>query len=99
MSDVSDTREAHAHSIAGKMDGVVKKAGSAIAGTKRPESPPPVPNNADSPLVATSKRPDKHSMDYMVRSGIAGGIAGCAVCFSHSIGLGISVKTRATDFY
>ncbi|KAK6828523.1 coenzyme A transporter [Apiospora arundinis] len=78
MSDVSDTREAHAHSIAGKMDGVVKKAGSAIAGTKRPESPPPVPNNTDSPLVATSKRPDKHSMDYMVRSGIAGGIAGCA---------------------
>ncbi|KAK8091125.1 hypothetical protein PG994_000630 [Apiospora phragmitis] len=78
MSEASGTRETHADSIVGKMDGVVKKAGSAISGNKRPESPPPLPDDTDSPVAAKAKRPDKHSMDYMVRSGIAGGIAGCA---------------------
>ncbi|KAK8079571.1 Mitochondrial carrier protein LEU5 [Apiospora hydei] len=72
MSEASGTREPHADSIVSKMDGVVKKAGSAISGNKRLE------DNTDSMVAAKSKRPDKHSMDYMVRSGIAGGIAGCA---------------------
>ncbi|KAK8029113.1 hypothetical protein PG991_006169 [Apiospora marii] len=76
MSEVSGTREPHANSIVGKMDGVVKKASGAISGNKRPEAPSSLPDNADSPVA---QRPDKHSMDYMVRSGIAGGIAGCAV--------------------
>ncbi|KAK7957097.1 uncharacterized protein PG986_006319 [Apiospora aurea] len=72
MSEASGTREPHADSIVSKMDDVVKKAGSAISGNKRLE------DNTDSMVAAKSKRPDKHSMDYMVRSGIAGGIAGCA---------------------
>ncbi|KAK8051076.1 hypothetical protein PG993_002461 [Apiospora rasikravindrae] len=72
MSEASGTREAHADTIVGKMNGVVKKAGSAISGNRRPE------DDTDSLVAAKSKRPDKHSMDYMVRSGIAGGIAGCA---------------------
>lgn len=76
MPEVSGTREPHANSIVGKMDGAIKKAGGAISGNKRPEAPSSVPDNADSPAA---QRPDKHSMDYMVRSGIAGGIAGCAV--------------------
>lgn len=81
MSEVPGTREPNANSIVGKMDGVVKKAGGAISGNKRPESPSSLPDNADSPVA---KRPDKHSMGYMVRSGIAGGIAGCAVCSPRS---------------
>lgn len=31
---------------------------------------------------ATSLRSDKQSLHYIVRSGMAGGIAGCVVCFS-----------------
>lgn len=79
MSGVSDIRETNADSIVSKMDEVVKKAGSAISGTKRSETVPPTPDDTNSPVLSKSKRPDKHSMDYMVRSGIAGGIAGCAV--------------------
>ncbi|KAK8128550.1 hypothetical protein PG984_009658 [Apiospora sp. TS-2023a] len=75
MSEVSGTREPNANSIVGKMDEVVKKASGAISGNKRPEASSSLPDSADSPVT---KRPDKHSMDYMVRSGIAGGIAGCA---------------------
>ncbi|KAK8118523.1 mitochondrial carrier protein LEU5, partial [Apiospora kogelbergensis] len=78
MSGVSDIRETNADSIVSKMDEVVKKAGSAISGTKRSETVPPTPDDTNSPVLSKSKRPDKHSMDYMVRSGIAGGIAGCA---------------------
>ncbi|CAJ2513606.1 Uu.00g017250.m01.CDS01 [Anthostomella pinea] len=32
----------------------------------------------DVPVTGERKQPDKHSMDYIIRSGIAGGLAGCA---------------------
>ena len=30
-----------------------------------------------------SKKVDKRSLDYILRSGLAGGMAGCAVCVPH----------------
>ncbi|KAH8680918.1 mitochondrial carrier protein LEU5 [Xylariales sp. PMI_506] len=62
------------------MDGVVRKAGSVVGagGGRKVET---VRDTADEPLITTNtkrKRPDKHSMDYMTRSAIAGGLAGCA---------------------
>jgi hypothetical protein len=79
MSDLTISRDGHADSFADKMDGVVKKAGS-VVGLRKSDATSPVPDNVvDAPVVDKRKRPDKHSMDYMVRSGIAGGLAGCAV--------------------
>ncbi|KAI1850066.1 hypothetical protein JX265_003440 [Neoarthrinium moseri] len=79
MPDIPTTREGHAGTIVGTMDGVVKKAGGIVAGGRKPETSPPTPDHVDAPPAAGKrKRPDKHSMDYMMRSGIAGGLAGCA---------------------
>ncbi|KAI0014380.1 mitochondrial carrier protein LEU5 [Xylariaceae sp. FL0662B] len=80
MSDFSPQREGNADAIFGKMDGVVRKAGSAVASsTDRTK----YPNSADAamdapPIAGQGSQPRKHSMDYILRSGIAGGIAGCA---------------------
>ncbi|KAK9422692.1 putative Mitochondrial carrier domain-containing protein [Seiridium unicorne] len=83
MSDVPIPREGHADTIVGKMDGALKKAGSVITGgssSRKPDTPPQIPDDVDAPVTPLPKkeRPDKHSMDYMIRSGIAGGLAGCA---------------------
>ncbi|ETS82721.1 hypothetical protein PFICI_04597 [Pestalotiopsis fici W106-1] len=82
MSDIPIPREGHADSIVGKMDGALRKAGGVMTGggtTRAPDTPPQIPDDVDAPVKSrTKKRPDKHSMDYMIRSGIAGGLAGCA---------------------
>lgn len=39
-----------------------------------------------------SKKMDKQSWDYIIRSGIAGGVAGCAVCEAHRLALNSSYK-------
>lgn len=74
------------------MDGVVRKASTAVAGVSgsTDKTPRHVATNIDGPPIAagteasastsgTGKKVDKHSFDYMMRSSIAGGLAGCAV--------------------
>lgn len=90
VSNMPIAREGHADTIAGKMDGIVKKAGSVVAGgghSRKPDTPPQIPDDIDAPVAHNTKRkPDKHSMDYMIRSGVAGGLAGCAVsCITGSM--------------
>jgi solute carrier family 25 protein 16 len=79
MSEISTPREGHADSVASKMDSIVKKAGSVVGGSKKVEQVPAAPDGVDTPATAKRKPPAKHSLDYMMRSGIAGGLAGCAV--------------------
>lgn len=81
MSDTPIPREGHADSIVGKMDGALRKAGGVMTaggGNRAPDTPPQIPDDVDAPVKPRKKRPDKHSMDYMIRSGVAGGLAGCA---------------------
>lgn len=79
MSEISTPREGHADSVGSKMDSIVKKAGSVVGGSKKTEQAPTASDHVDAPVTAKRKQPDKHSLDYMIRSGIAGGLAGCAV--------------------
>lgn len=89
MSNIPLTREGHADTLVDKMDGIVKKAGNVVTGgSTRAETPPRIPDDVDAPVTAApskKKKPDKHSMDYMIRSGIAGGLAGCAVSARMSV--------------
>ncbi|KAI2469415.1 mitochondrial carrier protein LEU5 [Annulohypoxylon bovei var. microspora] len=80
MSELPSEREGHASAILGTMDGVVRKAGNVVAGTGATahSAGPDSINDDGSPVAAKGKQPDKHSMDYVIRSGIAGGLAGCA---------------------
>ncbi|KAH8205518.1 hypothetical protein TruAng_000224 [Truncatella angustata] len=81
--DIPLSREGHADALVGTMDGIVKKAGSVViggSGSTRPERLPQTPDDVDASATtapAKRKKPDKHSMDYMIRSGVAGGLAGC----------------------
>lgn len=81
MSELPSQREGHASAILDKMDGVVRKASNVVAskGATVHDASPTSVNNDASPVAAKGKQPDKHSMDYVIRSGIAGGLAGCAV--------------------
>ncbi|KAI0597869.1 mitochondrial carrier domain-containing protein [Biscogniauxia sp. FL1348] len=61
------------------MDGVIRKAGSAVASAaERSPSAEPAIDDRRSITTGKEKQPNKHSMDYILRSGIAGGLAGCA---------------------
>ncbi|KAI1503914.1 mitochondrial carrier protein LEU5 [Biscogniauxia marginata] len=75
--DLSSSREGNADIIVGKMDGVIRKAGSAVSSAAE-RSPRPDAAIEDRSITEKGKQPDKHSMNYIVRSGIAGGLAGCA---------------------
>ncbi|KAI1450263.1 mitochondrial carrier protein LEU5 [Annulohypoxylon stygium] len=79
MSELPSQREGHASAILDKMDGVVRKASNVVAskGATVHDASPASVNNDASPVAAKGKQPDKHSMDYVIRSGIAGGLAGC----------------------
>jgi solute carrier family 25 protein 16 len=35
----------------------------------------------DNGVVPKARKPNKQSLDYVWRTGVAGGMAGCAVCF------------------
>ena len=70
------------------MDGAVRKAGEVVAGATRDRA---AQKEADQPVAAPAPesapehhvhkpQPHKHSLDYVTRSFIAGGVAGCAVC-------------------
>ncbi|KAI1634906.1 mitochondrial carrier domain-containing protein [Biscogniauxia mediterranea] len=60
------------------MDGVIRKAGSAVASAaeRSPSAEPAIDDRRS--ITGKEKQPNKHSMDYILRSGIAGGLAGCA---------------------
>lgn len=76
------TPESHTESLAVKMKGAGKKAGSVLSESQKSENAPSAlddSHDTNTPVAAKSKSPNKHSMDYVIRSGIAGGIAGCVV--------------------
>jgi len=80
----------NASALVEHMDGVVRKASTAVAGVSSTDrTPHHVATNVDGPPIAagtetsagtsgSGKKVDKHSFDYMMRSSIAGGLAGCA---------------------
>ena len=83
----SAARERSTDSIVGRMDGAVRKAGEVVAGAtrdraaqKETDQPVAAPASEDAPEGHVHKpQPHKHSLDYVTRSFIAGGVAGCAV--------------------
>ncbi|KAI1115261.1 mitochondrial carrier domain-containing protein [Nemania sp. NC0429] len=94
-AEIPTRREGNADTLVGKMDGVLRRAGTVItAATDKDSSPPPVAEDRSaSKTVAAAAgggqdmdvrkekskvKPNKHSMDYMMRSFVAGGLAGCA---------------------
>ncbi|KAI0478913.1 mitochondrial carrier protein LEU5 [Xylariaceae sp. FL0804] len=83
ISTISPRRDAHVDSSAvGDMDGATQESGDVVAApapADRPDRRSPS-RKADDGAVAGGRatRPQTHSMDYIVRSGIAGGLAGCA---------------------
>lgn len=83
IADMSTPREGTADAIVGKVDGVIRRAGTVIAAAKD-KNPSPTPAVADDRAAAEATagqgktKPNKHSIDYMARSFVAGGIAGCA---------------------
>ncbi|KAI0858362.1 mitochondrial carrier domain-containing protein [Xylaria cubensis] len=68
--------------IVGKVDGVLRRTGTAITGATdhKDSSIMPVAEGGRVVEAATGhgKKPNKHSADYMMRSFVAGGVAGCA---------------------
>lgn len=82
MSEFPSHGEGHVNIVVGKMDGVVRKAGNVVAGATGNSTDADSVDDEPPPVAMKGKQPDKHSMDYMLRSGIAGGLAGCAVCIT-----------------
>ncbi|KAI1267159.1 mitochondrial carrier domain-containing protein [Xylariaceae sp. FL1019] len=77
VSAIPPAQGRNSDSLVGKMDGALRKAGHAVTtgadrniGTSASVDASAAPENR--------KKPSKHSMDYIVRSFIAGGFAGCA---------------------
>ncbi|TRX98120.1 hypothetical protein FHL15_000765 [Xylaria flabelliformis] len=62
--------------LVGKVDGVIRRTSTAITGAtdQKDSSIRPVAEAA----AGHGKKPNKHSADYMMRSFVAGGVAGCA---------------------
>lgn len=94
-AEIPTRREGNADTLVGKMDGVIRRAGTVItAATDKESNPPPAAEDRAGPKAAAAAagqemdmrrekkkiKPNKHSMDYMMRSFVAGGLAGCAVC-------------------
>ncbi|RYO81989.1 hypothetical protein DL766_007253 [Monosporascus sp. MC13-8B] len=75
------TRREGTDTFAGRMDGVVRRAGAARDRAVKKTDPGAV-MEPDQSLAAPEgigkKELDKHSLGYAMRSGIAGGLAGCA---------------------
>lgn len=78
------------NSLVGKVDGAIRRASTVIKDSTTSSSSSS-PTAATQPVAAEEravteaaagqgkKKPNKHSMDYIVRSFVAGGLAGCAV--------------------
>ncbi|KAI1154733.1 mitochondrial carrier domain-containing protein [Nemania diffusa] len=84
IAETTNQRDGSADTLVGKMDGVIRRASSVITAAtdaNKEPSPQPVASDRAVPEAAAGqekKKPNKHSMDYMTRSFIAGGLAGCA---------------------
>ncbi|KAI2782032.1 mitochondrial carrier [Daldinia loculata] len=76
-SEFTSQGEENANTIVSKMDGVARKASNAVTGATA-RSPSTDSVDGKPPITMKGKRPDKHSMDYVLRSFVAGGLAGCA---------------------
>ncbi|KAI1187199.1 mitochondrial carrier domain-containing protein [Nemania serpens] len=85
-AEIPTRREGNADTLVGKVDGVFRRAGTVITvAADKESSPPPVAEDRGVPRAAAAgqeknnkTKPNKHSMDYMMRSFVAGGLAGCA---------------------
>ncbi|KAI8956387.1 mitochondrial carrier domain-containing protein [Xylaria longipes] len=69
--------------LAGRMDGVLRRTSKAITGATDDRDASTVPVAEDRAVAEAAagqgrKKPNKHSIDYMMRSFVAGGLAGCA---------------------
>ncbi|KAF2971091.1 hypothetical protein GQX73_g2423 [Xylaria multiplex] len=77
-------REGNADILVGKMDGALRRASTVITSAASDKASSPSAAAADDSKVAEAaagqgtKKPNKHGMDYMMRSFVAGGLAGCA---------------------
>ncbi len=85
MSEFPSQREENTSAIAGKMDNIVRKASNVVTHATNPNTNPNAIGDS-TPVAAKGKQPDKHSIDYVMRSGIAGGLAGCVVCIPSHLG-------------
>jgi solute carrier family 25 protein 16 len=74
-------REGNADILVGKMNGVIRRATNVVTGaTDGSSGPSPATEDHVAEVAEQGKnKPNKHSMDYIVRSFVAGGLAGCAV--------------------
>ena len=87
----STARERNPESIVERMDGVVRKAGEVVTGAAtrdravhQPDQPVAKPeledqHDHDDHHHVHKPQPHRHSLDYVLRSFVAGGVAGCAV--------------------
>ncbi|KAK5633210.1 hypothetical protein RRF57_008924 [Xylaria bambusicola] len=76
-------------SLIGKVDGAIRRASTAIStatdkdsssksSSTTAESATEEPTMTEAAAGQSKKKPNKHSMDYIMRSFVAGGVAGCA---------------------
>ncbi|KAJ8118225.1 hypothetical protein ONZ43_g4040 [Nemania bipapillata] len=88
IAETTTQRDGSVDTFTGKMDGVIRRANTVITAatdSEKESSPQSVTVSSDRTVAEASageekkKKPNKHSMDYMTRSFIAGGLAGCAV--------------------
>ncbi|KAI0443144.1 mitochondrial carrier domain-containing protein [Xylaria telfairii] len=80
IAELSTQRQGNGGSgdaLVGRIDGVLRRTGAAITGATddKDVSAAPVAEHRAGPA---KKKPNKHSVDYMTRSFVAGGLAGCA---------------------
>ncbi|KAI1754974.1 mitochondrial carrier domain-containing protein [Xylaria castorea] len=66
-----------ADTLVGKMDGMLRRTSTTITGATDHKDSSTVPI-AEEAAAGYGKKPNKHSVDYMMRSFVAGGLAGCA---------------------
>ena len=78
-------RDRNTDSFVGRMDGAVRKAGEVVTGAATRDRA--AHQKADQPVAESEghhdhvhkPQPHRHSLDYVMRSFVAGGVAGCAV--------------------
>ncbi|KAI0542924.1 mitochondrial carrier domain-containing protein [Xylaria digitata] len=83
IAEMPTQREGNADILVGKMDGAFRRASTAMTSAASDKDPSPPPAAGDSKVAEAAagqgtKKPNKHGMDYMMRSFVAGGLAGCA---------------------
>ncbi|KAI0905801.1 mitochondrial carrier domain-containing protein [Ustulina deusta] len=76
---IAEMREGNADILVGKVDGALRRASTVITtATDKDSSPAPVAGDRAVAAGQGKQKPNKHGMDYIIRSFVAGGVAGCA---------------------